>query len=72
MVHRLDPKWPHDNTHVEVMQPSCSKPAFQPSPPYHPEITIITNITITAALLPFELMFVMTVFDHPPTQLIFG
>ena len=33
------------------------------------DITIIANLTITAALLPFELRFVMTVLDHPPTQL---
>ena len=51
------------------MQPSCSKPVFQLGTPSHPEITIITNLTITAALLPFELRFVMTVLNHPPTQL---
>ena len=41
----LEPKWPHDNTHVEVVQPSCSSALANARPATHIACLVLTNHT---------------------------
>ena len=38
----LEPKWPHDNTHVEVVQPSCSSALAIAHPATHIACSLLT------------------------------